>query len=277
MSDNADQAAFWSGDAGQRWVTYQDMLDQQMLPVLEQVLQRAGLQAGQQVLDVGCGTGQSSLMAAEAVGLQGHVLGADISPVMVAQARKRAAGLSQVKFSEVDVAHHRFEPKQFDNVLSRFGVMFFADPVAAFTNIAYAMKPGAQITFAAWGQIPANPWFTLPARVAKEMLGAPPKSDPDAPGPFAFRDIDHVTAMLRSAGFSDVSGHAEPVRFTLPNGARDFSALTTRIGPAAGTLAYFEADEAARAALEAELYQAFSALPDQAVPGEINYFTAHLP
>lgn len=276
-SDNADQAAYWGGDAGQLWVTYQDLLDRQMQPVLDRVLALAGLQQGQSVLDIGCGTGQSTLLAAQAVGAQGSVLGADISQVMIAEARARASALPQADFCLADAATHPFEAQHFDHVISRFGVMFFADPLAAFSNIAAAMRPRAQLSFAAWGQIPANPWFTLPARIAKEMLGTPPKSDPDAPGPFAFRDISKVTQMLENAGFTQINGVASPVTFSLPKGAQDFAALTTRIGPASGTLAYFEANEATRAALQERLHEGFAALPDKVVPGEINYFTAKAP
>ena len=277
MSDNADQAAFWGGEAGGRWVTHQQMLDAQMLPVLEGVMARAQLLPGQKVLDVGCGTGQSTVMAARAVGAKGHVVGADISPPMAAKARARASELAQVSIVETDVATHRFEAAQFDHVISRFGVMFFADPIAAFANIARAMKPGAQLTFAAWGRIEANPWFTLPARVAKAEVGVPPKSDPDAPGPFAFRDIAKVEALLKDAGFTDPRGIAEDVTFALPGGAADFAALTVEIGPAAGILAHFEADEPTRDHLQAKLVAAFAELPNETVPGEINYFTATAP
>ena len=274
MTDNTDQAAFWGGAAGDKWVAQQALLDQQMLPVLEGVLQRAGLTEGQQVLDVGCGTGQSTLAAARIVGPQGHVLGADISPPMLGLARKRGEGTAQMSLDCVDVAEHPFEAARFDAVVSRFGVMFFADPVAAFANIARAMKPGAQITFASWGQIERNPWFTLPARIAKEEIGAPPKTDPDAPGPFAFRDIAKVEGILRAAGLREVKGVAQNLRFTLPGGARDFAALSNRIGPAERTMTYFQSDAETRQRLVARLTAAFGALPDEAVPAEINFFTA---
>lgn len=274
MNDNADQAAFWGGDAGDKWVRHQAMLDHQMQPVLDGVLSRAGLAAGLRVLDVGCGTGQSSLQAAELVGPGGHVLGADVSAPMLDLARNRAEGSPQVSFLQADVAVHGFDAASFDQVISRFGVMFFADPVMAFANIARAMKPGAQLTFASWGAIERNPWFTLPARVARAEIGVPPKSDPDAPGPFAFRDIAKVENILRAAGLREVRGEAVDMDLTLPGGAADLAHLTSYIGSAASVLAHFEADEAARAALELKLKDAFAALPDEAVPAEINYFTA---
>ncbi len=272
--DNTEQATFWSGGAGHDWVHQHALLDLQMQPILDALLARVDLETGQRVLDVGCGTGQSVIAAAKAVGPQGYVLGADISPPMLDLARTRAAGLENVRFECVDVAAHDFAQTPFDRVMSRFGVMFFADSVAAFKNIAAAMKPGAKIAFATWGQIEQNPWFTLPARIAKAEIGTPPKSDPDAPGPFALRDIAKVESILRDAGFSDVHGAAENMRFTLPGGARQFASLCTHVGPAAGTLRFFDADAQARKRLEEKLFTAFAALPEEAVPAEINFFTA---
>lgn len=274
MGDNADQAAFWGGDAGQKWVMHQALLDAQMLPVLQGVLRRADLAAGHHVLDVGCGTGQSTLMAADLVGHEGHVQGADISAAMLALAEARTKDAPQASCACVDVATHPFEDAGFDRVISRFGVMFFDDPVAAFANIRRAMKPGALICFASWGQIERNPWFTLPARIAKEVIGTPPKSDPDGPGPFAFRDITKVAGILRAAGLREVQGHAEDMHFTLPGGARDMARLTSHIGPAEGTQRYFNSDAATRQRLLDRLEEGFAAFPDHAVPAEINFFTA---
>ena len=185
MSDNSDQAEFWSSDAGRTWVAEQTSMDAVLQPVLDGVLARADLQTGQSVLDIGCGTGISSIEAAVRVGTSGRVLGADISPTMLERATARARDLSNVQFLKADAAAHTFEQGAFDCLISRFGVMFFSDPVGAFHNIALGLKPGARLTMAAWGQIPNNPWFTLPAQAAKAVVGAPPAVDPDEPGPFA--------------------------------------------------------------------------------------------
>ena len=272
--DNTDQADYWSGQAGDLWVQQQALLDAQMLPVLNGVLARANLTPGLSVLDVGCGTGDSTLAAAQAVGPTGRVIGADISPAMLALAKSRAQGMDQVTFDCADMATHHFEGAGFDRVISRFGVMFFADSVAAFTNIAAAMKPGAQMVFASWGRIEMNPWFTLPANVVKAEIGAAPKADPDAPGPFAFRDIAKVKGILRDAGLANVQGTAVDMRFTLPGGAPQIAKLSTFVGPAGRALAHFNCDESERQSLLPKLTQAFAAFPDEAVPAEINFFTA---
>ncbi|MGB3243567.1 MAG: class I SAM-dependent methyltransferase [Sulfitobacter sp.] len=271
--DNTDQADFWGGDAGDIWVEQQAQLDAQMQPVLEGLLARANLTRGLEVLDIGCGTGQSTLAVAKEVGTTGHVLGADISPQMLALARTRAQGVEQASFERTDVATHDFAPAHYDRVISRFGVMFFADPVAAFANIAKAMKPGAQMVLASWGQIENNPWFTLPARVAKAEIGAPPKADPDEPGPFAFRDIARVEGILREAGLMQVRGTAVDMRFQLPGGAAQFGKLAVDVGPARRALDHFNCDEATRQRLIPKLTQAFAELPDEAIPAEINFFT----
>ncbi len=275
MSDaNHDQEEFWTTNAGPLWVAQEGLLDAFLAPVLSEVLTTAGIGPDQSVLDIGCGTGHSTLKAARLVGPGGFALGADISATMIARAKTRAVEMPQAHFSLTDVADHSFEPDQFDHAISRFGVMFFANSVAAFRNIATALKPGAQITFATWGQIQNNPWFTLPARIAKEALGTPPKSDPDAPGPFAFRDIDKVCGLLRSAGLSQVSGTAYEIPLSLPGGAAQIAALSRQIGPAKGTIAHFQADDAAQSRIEDAMAKAFGAFDGAGIPAEINLFTA---
>ncbi|MBD3663308.1 class I SAM-dependent methyltransferase [Sulfitobacter sp. TSTF-M16] len=276
-ADNADQVAFWGGNAGEKWAAYQGQMDAQLQPVLDGVLDRADLQAGQNVLDVGCGTGASTLQAASMVAPGGHVLGADVSEPMLALAKTRGDGVSNAAFAEADVAVHDFKAGHFDRVISRFGVMFFADSVAAFANIAGAMKPGATLTFASWGQIDRNPYFTVPAQAAKALLGPMPKSDPDAPGPFAFRDIDKVEGILRDAGFADVSGAANDLVLSLPGGASELAQLSCEIGSGARALDYFESDAATAARLQADITEIYAGFPNEAIPAEINYFTATKP
>ncbi|MBW4708871.1 methyltransferase domain-containing protein [Roseobacter sp. YSTF-M11] len=276
-SSNADQAEFWTRDAGHKWVEQQEMLDAFMQPVLSGLLARADLQPGERVLDIGCGTGASSLQAADAVGASGFVLGADISPTMLAQAHKRAAGIAQLTFALADAAEHPFDTATFDHMISRFGVMFFSDPVAAFSNIASSLKPGARVTFASWGQIPNNPWFTIAAQAAKAQLGAPPAVDPDEPGPFAFRDVDRVLAILTEAGFAAIDADVVALHLTPPGPPSQVSQMATRVGPAARTVAHFEAsDEDARAiaARVQDAFRSFETPQGVRIPAEINFFQA---
>lgn len=276
MQDNSDQIEFWSGDAGQTWVTQQQTMDALLAPVLDSVVRRADLQAGQRVLDVGCGTGASTVAAARRVGPHGAVLGVDVSEVMLAQARTRTSALSQVRLAHADMAEYRPE-RPFDRLISRFGVMFFDDTVAAFCNMTHALRRGGKACFATWGQIDQNPWFTLPAQVGRGLFGPTPKSDPDGPGPFALRDTAATMQMLSDAGWSSPQVDVQEMSLSLEGGPAAMAALCLQIGPAANTVAHFELDAKGRAELLAALTESFAALPDGAMPAQINFFSAVRP
>jgi SAM-dependent methyltransferase len=277
---NADQASFWTEGAGQKWVEQQQVLDAFLQPVLDGVLSRAGLQPGQSVLDIGCGTGASTLQAAEIVGQTGTVLGVDFSPTMLALAGRRAAGKRNVRFLEADAEDHPFDRMAFDAMISRFRVMFFSDSLKAFSNIAKSLKPGAQVTFAAWGQIDKNPWFTTAAQAAKAQLGAPPAVDPDDPGPFAFRNPAHVVRMLSRAGFVEAETEVIALDLAPPGTPEEVARMATSVGPAARTVEHFQGsadDSAAIAARVQTAFQRFETAQGVRIPGEINFFVARVP
>ncbi|MBM2293849.1 methyltransferase domain-containing protein [Sulfitobacter pseudonitzschiae] len=278
MSDNSAQAEFWASESGRNWVRHQRGLDTIMAPVLDVVLEHAALQAGETVLDIGCGTGAATLRAAQAVGPQGAVHGYDISPVLLELAAKRNADLPQVTLTQADAQTHVFAKGAADALISRFGVMFFADTTAAFANLARALRPGGRMVMAAWGPAHLNPWFMDPARVARDRLGTPPKVDRTLPGPFAFEDADRVTRLLGAAGL-DVT--VTPVDLHL--GALDtLDALADQschIGPAVGIMRDFNATDADRAAIRDGIAQAFSAYDTDTgvrVPARINLITARV-
>ncbi|AXI46621.1 ubiquinone biosynthesis protein UbiE [Sulfitobacter sp. SK012] len=274
MNDNADQAEFWGDVAGREWVQHADVMDTLLAPVLDAVLTRADLEEGHQVLDIGCGTGISALAAADLVGKTGHVLGADISPRMLELARTRAAGKSQIDFIAADVSTHNFNAGQFDRVISRFGVMFFDDSSAAFSNVAKAMKPGAQLSMGCWGQIWGNPYFTMPAGIAKDVLGPVPKTDPDAPGPFAFRDPERVESILHAASLTNIRTDTQSLHLPMPGDAQTMAHLYCSIGPAERALVHHGADAAARAELEKALTEALLPFEASGFPAEIHFYTA---
>ncbi|MFK7745305.1 MAG: class I SAM-dependent methyltransferase [Roseobacter sp.] len=278
-TSNADQKAFWETFAD-LWVTRQTDLDALFTPVLDALMDRAALQPGQTVLDIGCGTGTSALQAAKAVGPEGHVTGADISEPMLVRARATATGVPNLTFQTADVAEHPYAPGSFDHVISRFGVMFFADPTAAFSNIRKAMIPGATLTMACWSVLDQNPWFSVPMYAAKKQLGAPPRLDPDAPGPLAFRDIDRVSGILKDAGFAQVSGQAVQLHLTPLGDLGEVAAHAATIGPAARTFEFFEGTQDDFDVVAADVAEAFAdyMTKDGArVPAEINFFTATAP
>jgi SAM-dependent methyltransferase len=165
-------------------------------------------QPGERLIDIGCGCGDTTMELARRVGAEGAVLGADISAPMLAVARARAAaaGFSQARFVEADAQTRIFEPA--DGVFSRFGVMFFTDPTAAFANLRRALRPGGRIAFVCWRALTENPWMTVPMAGVLPLLPEPPPAPPlDAPGPFAFADPARVLNILTAAGFGEIDIH----------------------------------------------------------------------
>ncbi len=279
-SVNEEQAEFWgNSEQGTKWLTYEAQLDHAFAPVLDLVLDRAALSAGMQVLDIGCGTGLSSIAAARAVGAEGHVLAADISQPFLDRAAKRAEsnGIQTITFQHADAQTYAFEPGQMDAAISRFGVMFFSDSIAAFRNIALALKPGGQMTFASWGPLDVNPWFKIPHVAAVRRMGQPPRVDRYAPGPLAFHDIDHVKGLMTQAGLSEITGDAITVNLTDFGGVEGTARLVTRVGPAGRVVAHFEGSEADTDAIQeavAKEFRQYKSGSEILIPAMINLYQA---
>jgi SAM-dependent methyltransferase len=203
--DNATQIEFWNGETGRNWVTQDALMEAMLQPLGEYVMDTLAPQPGEHVLDIGCGCGHTSLSLAGRVGAEGSVTGVDISAPMLAVASHFAAERSSIHFVEADAQTHAFEPECYDMVFSRFGVMFFEDPVAAFTNIRSALRASGRLAFCCWQPRAVNPFMTVPAMAALELLPAPPEVPPRTPGPFAFEEADYVTAVLINSGFESVA------------------------------------------------------------------------
>jgi SAM-dependent methyltransferase len=204
---NAEQIAYWNQQGGPKWVAYQRLLDEQISPLGLAAMDRARVAAGERVLDVGCGCGQTSLQLAERVGAGGAVTGIDISAPMLARARERAAQLGgrNLRFLEADAQEAKLGEAAFDLVFSRFGVMFFADPKAAFANLRRSLAPGGRLAFVCWQELARNPWMGIPLRAAAPFLPPMPPADPQAPGPLAFADPERVRGILTAAGFREAA------------------------------------------------------------------------
>jgi len=278
---NDDQEEFWTASAGPAWVALQTQMDALLQPVLDDLLSRAVLRPGDKVLDIGCGTGASVAEAAMRVGPQGHITGLDIAETMLALARRRLEAHPNTSLLKADAQTHAFPPGQFDAMISRFGVMFFDDTVAALRSLAAALAPGGAMTFAAWGPAPRNPWFMEPAAAAAEVLPPLPKVDRTQPGPFAFEDQDRVTGMMDAAGLVDV--HAETVEMMLTpmGGLAEAADLCCHIGPADRALQYHEADDEARMAVAEAIAARFAPFVVKSdglhIPAVINIFEARKP
>jgi ubiquinone/menaquinone biosynthesis C-methylase UbiE len=203
MTANQDQVDFWNGRMGHEWVVLQERMDANLSAIHQALMPFAAPRAGEAVLDIGCGTGTTSMALADAVGPNGRVTGLDVSREMLGLARLRGQGRANLDFVESDASQAAFQP-EYDLLFSRFGVMFFDDPAAGFANMRKAAKPGGRIAFACWRTPQENLWASAPMAAAKPFLpdAAPP--DPLAPGPFALADAARVRAILEQAGFKDV-------------------------------------------------------------------------
>ena len=201
---NADQIAYRNGPGGQRWADRQAAQDILLRPVLDILIDRAKPQAGERIIDVGCGSGASSIALAEKVAPTGRVLGVDVSGPMLARARQSAPKDLPVEFVLADATVYPLEPESFDLLASRFGVMFFADPALSFTNMRKALKPAGRLAFACWREPRENPFFMAPLMAAYKHVPKLPQQGPEDPGPFAFASEERVRRILGAAGFTEI-------------------------------------------------------------------------
>lgn len=206
---NADQDDYWNGDESKHWVDAQDKYDAMLAPYVDRILGAAALTSADRVLDIGCGCGATTLAAAGIVST-GEAVGIDLSKPMIERARQRAidAGVGNVRFEVADAQTFKLAVP-FNAAISRFGVMFFSDPVAAFRNVHDMLWPGGRVVFACWQDAAHNEWASVPIATILEHLpqpaGASGPPPPGAPGPFGLADPDHVRSVLTDAGFTDVA------------------------------------------------------------------------
>jgi SAM-dependent methyltransferase len=244
---NEAQITHWREQGGPGWVSGQDRMDRQLGPLGDLVRERLAPKPGEAVVDVGCGTGQTTLQLVDAVGPNGRVVGVDVSTPMLALARERARGRDNVSFLEADAQTHSFAPATFDALHSRFGVMFFDDPVAAFTNLGAAMRPGGRLSFVCWRPPELNLWMSEGVRVIASLIPPPPPPSPDAPGPYAFADSDRVRAILTSAGWSGIEIDPHDTTITVAANLDEAIVGLQEVGPTALLLREATADTRAEA------------------------------
>jgi SAM-dependent methyltransferase len=252
---NREQAARWNV-SGSAWVELQPMLDRIMTPIGALVIDAGYPGDGGSVLDIGCGAGATTLAMAHRVGARGRCVGVDISHGLVELARSRARdeGLPNASFVEGDAQTHAFDAESFDAVISRFGVMFFDNPIAAFVNIRTAARPGGKLAFVAWRGPAENGFMTAAARAAAPFLPPSPPQDPEAPGQFAFADGARVKRILEASGWTSVQAEPADIACEVPEG--ELMTFATRLGPIGGALR--EVDQATAAKVIAAIPPAFA-------------------
>ena len=201
-----EQAMLWNGPSGRGWVETRDVLEGMFKPLEELLVAAVSEASARHVLDVGCGTGATTFAVAQALGPEGGCTGIDISEPMISAARVRTARDGQAtSFICADAQTHGFAPASFDMIISRLGVMFFADPVQAFANLRRAARPGAALRFIAWRDMAENPFMTTAERAARPLLPNLPARRPGAAGQFAFADRHRIEAILAASGWEAVA------------------------------------------------------------------------
>jgi SAM-dependent methyltransferase len=278
---NAAQQEYWNTVAGPRWVGLEGFVERRVRAVNGLLLRYSAVAAGERVLEIGCGTGAFTVPLAEAVGERGQVVGADISEAMLAGARKRLAesNLRNVSLMQADAQTHRFEPGLFDLIASRFGVMFFSDPAAAFTNLRSAARPGGRLCFACWGPLADNRHWLIPYEVLLRHLGPPEPKPARAPGPMAFADPDYVRAFLGMAGFEGIEIYRETPEI-FASSPEEEAKHACLMGPSARLIDEKKPDAATVERMRGEIEQAFAAHAKNsgmALPSTVFLATAHGP
>ncbi len=232
-TDNSEQIADWNGAMGRLWAERQREIDAVVVPFGVAALATAAPKAGEQVIDVGCGCGDTTIEIARIVGERGHVLGVDVSQPMleVAQLRAAQAGSTNLQFREADASAAPL-PSAVDLLFSRFGVMFFSQPSPAFRHLRASLRTGGRCVFVCWRAPRDNAWAMAPLAAARAAMSVtPPPADPNAPGPFAFADEARVRSLLTEAGFTGIHFRRFDQMLSLGETPHDAAEYAMRIGP----------------------------------------------
>ncbi len=237
---NAEQIRYWNETAGPKWVALHELIDAQIRDLGALAIERADVRPGENIIDIGCGCGETSIDLGHRVAPYGRVLGIDISGPMLERARYSVGvlGLTNVTFENADAQTHPFPEGGFNLVFSRFGVMFFIDPAAAFANLRRTLKKGGRLAVVCWQEMRLNPWMLVPLMAAAQHISLPPPPAPDAPGPFSFADPDRVRKLVQDAGFLDVNLESANTKIVV-GGTEDLDTAVDflmQMGPAAAAL-----------------------------------------
>lgn len=242
---NDEQVRYWNEDAGPRWVAVEASVDAQLRPIGRRAMEAARLRAGERVLDIGAGCGDTTVELARRVGPSGRVHALDVSAIMLARARERAASeqLGNVTFQVADAQSADVEGAPYDIAFSRFGIMFFDDPALAFRRIREALTPSGRLAACTWRSREENPWLSSTIRAAARFVEIPVPQDLHAPGPFGLHDRDRAASLLKAGGFRAIDIEPADVPMRLGDAATldEAADFLVRLGPVGGAMAAADA------------------------------------
>ncbi len=257
---NSDMDAFWNGEGAEKWLRLMGRMDKNLLHFGHEAMDAGAVSIDDLVLDIGCGCGDTSFDMGRRVDTGGHVHGIDISDPFIAEARKRkkSIGVTNVTFGSGDAQVFTFEEDIFDVVYSRFGVMFFDDPVKAFKNIRLAMKPGGRLAFICWQPAQDNEWVARSLEVVANHVPLPEPPGPEDPGPMSFGDVNRIRRILTEAGFLDIRITGSDTPFTIGETLDEAVDFLTQLGPAGGAIFQSGADDLSKSRIVSDLHHTLS-------------------
>lgn len=270
------QRAYWNSPESEKWINNQPRLDRMFVPMTGILFDYAQIKAGEKILDVGCGAGTTTRHLAKQTGESGQVLGIDISAPLLAAARAQSTH-DHVQFFEGDAGSAEVPIEDVDLIISRFGVMFFADPARAFTHMRTSLKPEGRLCFVCWGSREDNPWFRMPYDVIAARLGPLEPAAPRAPGPMAYAQVEHIEEFLDQAGFDNIIVETRTVPLISNKGAAKTAEFLISFGPGARILANFDIDETTRQQLINDLagmIKTFEQAEGTHVPAKLHFVRA---
>ena len=277
LETNKAQADYWASGAGRKWIELEHALDTAMAGMLDIVLDAASISKSDQIIDVGCGTGVSTIEAARTAS-DGMATGVDISEQLLERARERssASGVDNLSYLFADAQAHQFDDAVFDVLISRVGMSFFQDSVVAMENLNKSMRKNGRMAFVSWSSISKNPWFKIPKIAAENRLGSLPKSDPNAPGPTAFQDLERIAGLMKVAGLKNIEAQSVEFVLTPPNGIDGAARTSSKVGPAARIMKHFDGTSTDAGAIENAVAEELSQYESHGVvrvPAVLNLFT----
>ncbi len=266
--DNEGQRKFWNDKPGQSWVTYDGVMNLRLEKITDLLFGAVDGIPASNGLDIGCGTGSTTLKLLELLGEDSKVKGIDISEPMLSKARKKFHDTTSISFIKADAQTFQFLPGYFETVISRFGIMFFDNPVKAFRNIRRAMSPSADLTFVCWASFEKNEFFSLPLEAVASFTGPVKDFEAHAPGPLAFSEIDYVKQVLNSAEFSNIDIKELETSIVTNDTPEEDAEILMNIGFGARALREAELDKS----LRSRIYEKFvKNSQDRCLDGLIRY------